>query len=269
MVIAPVQIITLSLVQGITEFMPISSSAHLLMISKILGWQDQGLIMDVAVHLGSLVAAILYFFSDVVSALRGSIDFVTSKKNKRRKLFLAIVISTLPIVLVGYFLKDTAMTTFRTHNMIVTVAWASILFGALLWLVDIFAKAKKGGDTISKGQALFLGCLQILALVPGVSRSGIYMTGARMLGIKRTESVRISTLFGLPVLFAASALVAIELYNARDIALTTQAGVATLISFCASMASIRFMMLWFKKSTMTPFAIYRIFFGITLLLYFA
>ena len=259
------QILALSLVQGITEFLPISSSGHLLVTSKVLGWADQGLAMDVAVHLGTLGAVFVYFFDDVMKGILGGCGILLGKQNENTRFASIIVVSTIPVVVAGYFFKDYIGIEFRADNMMVIVGWTSIIFGFLLWGADWLMPTIRRVEHLSKRHTIVLGFMQVLALIPGVSRSGICMTGARILGMERIESARLSMLMGVPVLLAASALIGWDVYHAQDVVLNTQFALAVLLSFCAGLLAIRLMILWFSNHNMTVFAIYRIIFGFILL----
>ena len=259
------QILTLSLVQGITEFLPISSSGHLLATSKFFGWVDQGLAIDVAVHLGTLGAVLVYFFDDVIKGISGGIGMLLGKQNANTHFASIIIVATIPVVVVGYFLKDYIEVEFRTDSIMVVVGWTSIIFGFILWGVDLLMPTIRRVEHLSKRHTIVLGAMQVLALIPGVSRSGICMTGGRILGMERIESARISMLMGMPVLLAAGALIGVNLYNANNVVLNTQFALAVLLSFCSGLFAIRLMMLWFSNNNMTVFAIYRIIFGGVLL----
>ena len=259
------QILILSLIQGITEFLPISSSGHLLITSKVFGWMDQGLAIDVAVHVGTLGAVIVYFFEDVVDGLRGGWGIVRGKSNRQTHFAWIIIVATIPVVIVGYLGKDFIEHELRDYGVMVIIAWTSIIFGFLLWIVDALMPTVMRVEHLTKRHTIFLGLLQVLALIPGVSRSGICMTAGRFLGMERKESAKISMLMGMPVLTAAGVLIGNDLYNSGNIILTAQFGLAVLLSFCSGVFAIRFMMMWFKRGNMTIFAVYRILFGFILL----
>ena len=259
------QILTLSLVQGITEFLPVSSSGHLLVTSRFFGWVDQGLAIDVAVHLGTLGAVFVYFFDDVVKGISGGYGILFGKENENTRFASLIIVATIPVIVAGYFLKDYIEVEFRTDGIMVVVGWTSIIFGFVLWGADWLMPTISRVEHLSKRHTFVLGVIQVLALIPGVSRSGICMTGGRILGMERTESARISMLMGMPVLLAASTLVGLDLYHAQDVVLNKQFALAVLLSFCAGLFAIRLMMLWFSNNNMTVFAIYRIIFGFGLL----
>ena len=259
------QILTLSLVQGITEFLPISSSGHLLITSKLFGWVDQGLAIDVAVHVGTLCAVLVYFFDDVIKGISGGYGILSGKQNENTHFASLIIITTIPVVVAGYFLKDYVAVEFRVDSIMIVVGWTSIIFGFILWGADWLMPTIRRIDHLSKRHAILLGFIQVLSLIPGVSRSGICMTGGRILGMERLESARISMLMGMPVLLAAGVLIGFDLYRTNDVVLNTQFALAVLLSFCSGLFAIRLMMVWFSNHNMTVFAVYRIIFGCILL----
>ena len=262
------QILFLSLIQGITEFLPISSSAHLIMTSKLFGWNDQGLGIDVAVHFGTLLAVLIYFSEYVTQGVKGGIDLVRNRKGEDSSFALLILVATIPIVIVGFLTKDFIAGTFREDNIVTVIAITSIAFGVLLWLIDYATPTILRVENLNYKHGIFLGLLQIIALIPGVSRSGVCMTGARLLGMERTESAKISMLMGMPTLFAASVLIGIDIFQAKQPIFTYHATLAAIISFLFAFITIKLMMRLLQSFSMATFAIYRIGVGILLLLYF-
>ena len=264
-------IIVLAIVQGVTEFLPISSSGHLVLtweafeqagVASRAGSADERLTLDVAVHLGSLGAVILYFWRDVGRVARGGIRLLAGRETDDGRLFLYLVVATVPLVVAGLLVAILFGSAWRSVEV---VAWASLFFGALLWLAD------RTGMTISKlehttlGQALVIGLAQVLALIPGTSRSGIAMTAARALGFERSDAATISMLLAIPAILAASALFGYDIYRSGNVALQTEAVIAAVLALATALLAIAGMMAWLRRATFTPFAVYRILLGALLL----
>lgn len=265
-------IIVLAIVQGITEFLPISSSGHLVLTWEVFerngvasraGTADERLTLDVAVHLGSLGAVILYFWRDVGRVAGGGLRLLTGRITDDGRLFLYLVVATVPLVVAGLLVNTYFGSAWRSVEV---VAWASLGFGLLLWFAD------RTGMTISKmehttfGQAVVIGLAQVLALIPGTSRSGIAMTAARALGFERSDAATISMLLAIPAILGASALFGYDIYKSGNVALQTDALLAALLALAAALLAIAGMMAWLRRATFTPFAVYRILLG-GLLLY--
>lgn len=270
------QTLILSIVQGITEFLPISSSAHLIVLSKLPNWIDQSLGSNVAYHAGTLLAVLLYFWRDFVELCIGGIEIVLLRHNQRTQYTAKIILATLPIVFVGFYFKDNIKQLVLFDDTIMLIGFTSIIFGLLLWLIDKITPDEGYITELSYMGALLLGFLQILALIPGVSRSGICMTAARMFGLKRTESAKISLIMGMPVLLGAVVLMGLDWYKITqqqqttffDIDFDINAIYGMVISFVVASMVIHFMMVWFRHFSMSVFAIYRILLGIVLLVVF-
>lgn len=265
------QLIVLALVQGITEFLPISSSAHLVLVPALTGWPDQGLAVDVAMHVGTLAAVIAYFHRDTVAMLRGGLALVgrrgTSGDGDAR-LALQVVLGTVPVVIFGYLLKDRVAGDWRDPLLI---ASTTIGFGLLLWAADWIAGTRRGAgfESITLAAALAIGLAQVLALVPGVSRSGITMTAALFLGYRRDAAARFSLLLSIPTTAAAGTLAAIELWQSGDVAMQADALIAALLSFAAALCTIALLMSWLRSATFLPFVVYRLVLGTALLAWIA
>lgn len=249
-------LVILAFVQGITEFLPISSSAHLILVPVFTGWQDQGLAIDVAMHIGTLAAVILYFRKDVMQILRGAGDVVGRRSSADARLALQLVIATLPVVVLGFLFKEQISLDWRSPLLI---AVTTAVFGLLLW------KADRGADRLTGTildltwkMALIIGLMQAVALLPGVSRSGITMTAALLLGLCRTESARFSLLLSIPTTAAAGALGMIDLVRSNDAALQGQAVVAAVLAFGSALLAISVLMRWLKTASFMPFVIYRL-----------
>lgn len=258
-------ILLLSVLQGLTEFLPVSSSGHLILFSKFTSFPDQGLALDVAVHVGSILAVMIYFSADIWSMFKGLLKtyFIPTFKNPGAKLFWLIVIGTVPIVIVGLLLKEHGMEWLRDTRII---GWTILLYGILLFIADKFGMTIRKIEHLSLWDAFLIGCAQCLALIPGTSRSGITVTMGRFLSMERREAAKFSMLLSIPAIIAAASLVAFEMYQNHNLAeiMTTIDGVT--YSFISSIIAIYVVMWWLKKSTFLPFVIYRIFLGSFLLL---
>ncbi|NIY75675.1 undecaprenyl-diphosphate phosphatase [Thalassospira sp. HF15] len=252
-------IILLAIVQGITEFLPISSSGHLVLAPAITGSADQGLLVDVAVHVGTLAAVLIYFWRDVFAMLAGFVRLFTGRINAGARLAIHIVLATIPVIAVGFYFKVSGIE--EQLRSVEIIAWTTLGFGVLLWIAD------KVGMTINRlehmrwGGALFIGLAQVLALVPGTSRSGITMTAARFMGYERSDAAQFSMLMSIPVILGAGLLAGIDLQQAGDINLTEDVLLAAGLSFITALIAIALLMSWLKRSSFTPFAIYRILLG--------
>lgn len=256
-------IIVLALVQGITEFLPISSSGHLILVPQLTGWQDQGLAVDVAVHVGTLAAILAYFVRDVRGLVIGGVSItglVTAPEERRRVLF--ILAGTIPAGVVGVAFKSLGVTDYLRSAEL--VAFTLIFYGILLYVADQRGAQARRFEDMTLKDALIVGAAQALALIPGTSRSGITMTAARLLGYTRVEAARFSFLLSIPAIAGAGLLVGMDLAEA-DEAVQHDALLAGVLTFVAAMAAMAFLMGWLKRASMTVFAVYRIFLGLGLL----
>ena len=249
-------ILILALVQGITEFLPISSSGHLILTSQVMGWPDQGLIIDIAVHVGTLLAVMLYFWRDMVCVVIGVGQLAVFRTGVEARLALNLIIATIPVVIVGFLAKSYIETYLRSAEVI---AWTTLVFGVVLWLADRFGLTIRRIEHLGVFNALFLGVAQVLALVPGTSRSGITITAARILGMERSEAARFSMLMSVPTIVGAGLLIGLDLYDSGDDVLQADAFLAVGLSFVTAMIAIWGLMAWLRRSGFAPFVIYRIF----------
>lgn len=252
-----------AVVQGITEFLPISSSAHLILVPELSGWQDQGLLIDIAVHVGTLGAVMLYFYRDVGRLGLGLLHTVIFRNSPERRLFLLVVLATLPILAGGYTLV--ALDWNAALRSAEVIAWATVGFGVLLYFVDRTSMTVNTVEHVRVGGALFIGLAQVLALIPGTSRSGITMTAARYLGFERTESARFSMLLSMPTILAAGTLASLELWESGDLTVQGDALIAAGLAFVCALAAIALMMRWLQHASYTPFVVYRLILGAGLL----
>lgn len=250
------QLALLAIVQGITEFLPISSSAHLILVPVFTGWADQGLAIDVAMHIGTLAAVILYFRRDVADLARGAGHTLQGRMTAHARLLWQVVLATVPVVIAGFAFKDVIEDDLRSP-LIITVTTA--VFGLLLWLADRQAGRAQGTVAgLSWRDVLIIGLAQALALVPGVSRSGITMTAALFLGQKRPEAARFSLLLSIPTTAAAGTLAGADLVQTSNAALQADALIAGILAFFSALAAIGGLMAWLRRASFTPFVVYRL-----------
>lgn len=250
------QLAVLAIVQGVTEFLPISSSAHLILVPALTGWPDQGLAIDVALHVGTLVAVMLYFRRDIFYLLVGGIDLLRGHATEARRLTLQIILATCPVVIAGFLLEERIANDWRSPALIATT---TATFGVVLWFADRCGDRLDGTAAgLSWSSTLWIGMAQALALVPGVSRSGITMTAALFLGLGRTEAARFSLLLSVPTTAAAGLLAGTELVQSGNATLQTDAILAAALAFVAALAAIAGLMAWLKRSSFLPFVIYRL-----------
>ncbi len=254
----------LSIIQGITEFLPVSSSAHLVLFPHLTGMADQGLIIDVAVHMGSLLAVATVFYKDVFLLIKTTCTYPKANKNDK-KLLHNIIVASIPVIIAGAIFHIVFPDGLRD---IKTIALMSIIFGIALFIADKFGKIEKKCDDVSIKIAFIIGIAHIFALIPGVSRSGVTMTASRGLGLSRVEAARFSLLIGMPVIAGAGAIGLYDLIGSGSISLGIDALFAVVFSFFSAWLSIILMLKWLQKFTFTPFVIYRIALGVTILLFF-
>ena len=260
------QMLLIALVQGITEFLPISSSGHLILIPHFTDFPDQGPMIDVAVHVGSLLAIIIYFFKDVKGLASGGLASVgIGQAPEQRRLFWWIAIGTVPAVAVGLFLKlGGYLEGFRSTDL---VAFNLIFYGILLGVADRWGRQVKSYEDLTARDAILVGLAQALALIPGTSRSGVTMTAARALGYKRVESARFSFLLSMPAVAGAGLLAAMDLADATA-QMQLDALIAGAMTFVAAFATMAFLMTFLRRASMMVFVLYRVALGALLLAMF-
>ena len=258
-----IHIIVLALIQGITEFLPVSSSGHLILVSKLTPWPDQTLMVDIALHVGTLAAVMVYFHRECWSMVLGVFNLLLFRGGPEAKLALHVVVASLPIIPAALYLKDYVAGDFRQG--VALIAWTTLGFGLLLYAADRLGLRVRRVEHMTIGAALIIGCAQILALVPGTSRSGITMTAARFLGFERTEAARFSLLLSIPVIIGAGTLAGVDLYQMGDAEMNTVTVLAIVFSFVSALIAIAVMMRWLERASFTPFVIYRICLGAGLL----
>lgn len=261
----------LALVQGVTEFLPISSSAHLILGRAILSGLGfavseltpaEELALDVALHVGSLGAVIVYFWRDILLLLGGLLDGLTGKGGSRFRLLLVVIAASLPIVIGAFIAKDLITESGRSLTII---AWTTLIFGIVLWFADRQPQKKSDIEALSFRDAIIIGFAQILAIIPGVSRSGICMTVGRFVGLDRPLSARLAMLLSIPTILGAGVLAAFDMLKSGNSQLTSDALFGGLLSFIFALTAIALLMNWLKRQTYTPFVIYRVALGLLLL----
>ena len=237
------EILILSIVQGISEFLPISSSAHLFLVSEIYKFKSQSLLVDVGLHLGSLLAIIFYF--------RNELKEIVNNKN----LFFLMIFGSLPLIILGAIIYKTGLINYFRN--IEVIAWTTLIFALLLYIADKFENKKKIETDLELKSILIIGVFQILALIPGVSRSGIVITAGRFLNFSRYDSTKISFYLSIPAIAGASFLSLKSLVD-KNIDLNLIVLVSILLSFIFSYLTIKYFLIFVKKFTLNTFVIYRI-----------
>ncbi|MBT8057372.1 MAG: undecaprenyl-diphosphate phosphatase [Gammaproteobacteria bacterium] len=258
-----IQILTLALIQGLTEFLPVSSSAHLILGGKALGWADQGLVFDVATHLGTLLAVLVYFRSELWGMARACVvPAGDGSDQERRRMVLFLALASLPALAVGFLLHDWVEAYLRDVRII---AWTTIGFGLLLWLADVLGANRRNLEGMTLKRAMFIGLAQVLALVPGTSRSGITITAGRFLGFTPDAAARFSFLLSIPVIAAAGGYGALRVATGDAPIDWIQFVSALLIAAVAGWACIAAFLALLKRVGLVPFVVYRLLLGVVLL----
>lgn len=261
-----VQVVGLAILQGLTEFLPISSSAHLILLPVIAGWPDQGLAFDVAVHVGTLAAVVFYFRHELGKMIS---DWFASCCGRGMtadaRLAWYVGFGTIPVGLFGLILSDSVETVLRSPTVI---AIATLFFGLLLWWADRLSKSERSEYQLNLRDALIVGCFQMLALIPGTSRSGITITGALLLGLSREAAARFSFLLSIPVIFLAGGVKTIELVESGNSVQWGALAGGVLLSALSAYLCIDLFLKFVNKVGMLPFVIYRLVLGVVLLAVF-
>ena len=248
-----IEIIILSIIQGITEFLPVSSSSHLILIGNYLDFQNQNLSIDVSLHIGSFLAVVTYFWDDIK-------NFIANKL-----LFTKIIISSIPVMLVGYFLVELGLIE-KLRNIKI-IGWTTIIFGIVLYISDRFEVSRKLENNFTYKSAMLIGIFQILSLIPGVSRSGIAISVSRILKFSRYDSSKISFLISIPILFAVSFFGISNLISSQNLNFSLLNLTSILFSFIFSFLTIKFFLKYIKQFSLNIFVAYRLILGIVLLLF--
>lgn len=260
------QLILVAVIQGITEFLPISSSAHLILLPVLTGFDDQGQLIDVAVHVGTLGAVVIYFWRDVRIGLIGLTRLLKGRVDTPgARLALGLVVATIPVVLVGAIVYFTGLSDkMRSAEVI---GWTMLIFGIVLYYADQRGDTKKQAADWSVRDAAIMGLWQVISLIPGTSRSGITITGARHLGYNRQDAARLSMLMSIPTIMASGFLLGTDALMAADAAALRDTAIATGFAFVAALLALTVMMRLLRSVSFTPYVIYRSILGIVLLVY--
>lgn len=257
--------IILALIQGLTEFLPISSSAHLILPSQLLGWQDQGLAFDVAVHVGTLAAVVFYYRQQVGELLLSWLASFRGQHNPSSRLAWFIIWATVPAGLAGLFGNDLLENYGRSAAVIATT---TLLFGGLLWYADKRASETASIEALSLRQVMLIGIAQAIALIPGTSRSGITITAGLLLGLKRADAARFSFLLSIPVIALAGGYKGLQLSQQADAVAWAPVLIGMVVSFIAAYLCIKVFLQVIERMGMLPFVLYRLLLGVVLLVWF-
>lgn len=257
-------LLILALIQGITEFLPISSSGHLILLPNLTGMADQGQALDVAVHVGTLLAVILYFRSDVQAVTIGLGRLLKGKIDTQGAFWaLCLIVATIPVVLFGLALKLSGYNDLLRSTAV--IGWTMLIFGLVLYWADQTGPVTKRAVNWTLKDAVIMGLWQALALIPGTSRSGITITAGRQLGYDRESAARLAMLMSIPTILASGALLSVEVAQEANAAIMRDAAIAALFAFFAALAALTLMMRLLKSISFTPYVIYRVILGIVLL----
>lgn len=255
------QIIVLALVQGLTEFLPISSSAHLILVPILTGWDDQGLAFDVAVHVGTLAAVMIYFRKEIKQMFFAWVSSLKGRHSEDSKLAWGVLIGTIPVGLTGLLFKSYISDNLRTELVIATT---TIIFGLLLWYADWSGKRNRDEHSLSWKDIIIIGCAQAIALIPGTSRSGITITAGLMLGLTASAAARFSFLLSIPVIVLAGGVETLDYIKVANVGDMKDLIYGALISAFSAYLCIHFFLMLLERTGMTPFVIYRLLLGLVL-----
>lgn len=260
-----IDLLVLAIVQGIAEFLPISSSGHAILIPQFYCWPDQGLVMAVAVRIGTLLALLLYFWRDLLSMSQGAIKVLRGKRDSRVRLIGLLLLGALPALASGYF-ADRYVTGRLSDPIVVGYALAG--FGLLLYAADRLGLTVRRIEHMSWGAALAIGVFQCFAFIPGVSRMGAAITIARIMGFERPDAVRFSLLLSIPIIVAGGVFKGWQLLQVPDPLVLQHAGLTVVLSAIVGFLAISFLMYWVRRASFTPFVVYRVALGLFVLYLF-
>ena len=265
------QVVILSLIQGVTEFLPISSSAHLILPAQLSAWPDQGLAFDVAAHFGTLIAVVAYFRTEIADMLLAAAGTPAQLRNRGWRavvntndgdpdirLILQLMLATVPVVVVGFFAKDIIDSTLRSISVIATT---TLVFGVALWYADSLPQRRR---IMTFPAAIFIGLAQCIALIPGTSRSGITITAALLIGLGRTQSARFSFLLAIPTILGAQLLMMVDLSLEQMLSDSSTMLSAAALAGLSAYACIHFFIALVERTGMRPYVYYRIALGLIL-----
>ncbi len=258
-------VVILSVIQGLTEFLPVSSSAHLILPSQLFLWPDQGLVFDVAVHVGTLIAVVGYFWRDIFSILRDWFGSLAGNaKTDNSRLGWWVILATLPAMIAGATLNNYIEANLRSIEVI---AYTTIGFGVLLWFSDHFFSQTKVLRNLQLPNVAMIGLAQVFALIPGTSRSGVTMTAARLMGFDRSSAARFSFLLSIPVIVAAGSYKSMELV-VSSVPVTVDFSAilwGVVLSALSAYLCIHLFLKWLNQIGFLPFMLYRLVLGVFLL----
>ncbi|MBC6438333.1 MAG: undecaprenyl-diphosphate phosphatase [Rhodobacteraceae bacterium] len=258
------QLFLVALIQGLTEFLPISSSGHLILLPALTELDDQGQVIDVAVHIGTLGAVILYFRSDMCTAAAGSLRLFRGRVDTRGAvLALCLVVATVPVILFGLFVY--LMGWGDAMRSVTVIGWTMLIFGLVLYWADQTGPVTRKAEGWTPKHALIMGLWQAIALLPGVSRSGITITAGRYLGYDRESATRLAMLMSIPAIIASGGLLWGEVIATADARTARNGVIAAVFAFLAALAALAFMMRLLRRVSFTPYVIYRVILGVILL----
>jgi undecaprenyl-diphosphatase len=258
-----IQIIVLALIQGLTEFLPVSSSAHLILGSKAFGWPDQGLVFDVATHLGTLIAVLIYFRHDLIEMAKAWLGPVRNDADRQhRAMVVYLAIASVPALLIGFLAHDLVEFYLRDLRII---AWTTIGFGLVLWLADAVGPKQRSIEEINVKSAVIIGLAQAFALIPGASRSGVTITAGRFLGFSPDAAARFSFLLSIPIIGAAGSFGVLRVASGDAPIEWSQFMLAVVLAAVAGWLCIAAFLALLKRVGLMPFVIYRLLLGAVLL----
>jgi undecaprenyl-diphosphatase len=262
-----IQLVVLALIQGLTEFLPVSSSAHLILGSKVFGWPDQGLVFDVATHLGTLFAVLVYFRHELIEMAKAWLGPVCNDADRRhRAMVVYLAVASIPALLIGFLAHDLVEFYLRDVRII---AWTTIGFGLALWLADAIGSKQRSLEEVNLKSALVIGVAQAFALIPGASRSGVTITAGRFLGFSPDAAARFSFLLAIPVVAAAGGFGVLRVATGNAQIEWVQFVLAMVIAAVAGWVCIAAFLALLKRVGLMPFVIYRLLLGAVLLWYLA
>lgn len=260
------QLILVAVIQGLTEFLPVSSSGHLILLPGLTGLDDQGQLIDVAVHVGTLGAVILYFWIDVKEGLIGLVDLAKGRTDTRgARLAYYLIVATIPVIIFGAILHLTGLSD--QLRSVAVIGWTMLVFGLVLFWSDQIGRNEKTADDWSLRDSIIMGLWQAVSLIPGTSRSGITITGARHLGYNRQDAARLSMLMSIPTIIASGALLGAEVAVDANHAAARDGAIAAAMAFVSALLALSLMMRLLRSVSFTPYVIYRVILGIILLIY--
>ncbi len=257
-------LVILALIQGITEFLPVSSSGHLILLPQLTGTEDQGQAMDVAVHVGTLFAVMLYFWRDMIGLVAGTLNILTGKlKTPNAKLVLLLILATIPVIIAGLILKLTGLSD--AMRDIRVIGWAMLIFGIVLYWADLKNPTTRTAESWTLRDAIIMGLWQAVALIPGTSRSGATITASRFLGFDRRDGAKLAMLMSIPTIMASGILIGADAYSTITPDQVRDLLIGAALSFVAALFALGLMMKLLGSVSYTPYVIYRVILGLILL----